>query len=82
MAEMTLQEQAKSILSVISASIKNKTVLAKMDLIEQRVEVCRGCDKLTAKMVRGKPWLKCSVCGCGYRKKVAFHNSKCPLGKW
>jgi hypothetical protein len=78
MAEIGLVGQAKSILGVLRASLKNGKVLATAELVEERLGVCESCPHLKEK--RGK--FACVKCGCGYKKKVAFHNSECPIGKW
>jgi len=82
MAEMSKIEQAKSILSTIGSSLKNKKVLADTATVEQRLAVCEGCPRLSVKEKRGKTYIYCSVCGCGYKKKVAFSGSACPEGLW
>jgi len=79
---MNKLEQAKSIIQAFRVSLKDKKVLSDEDTAQARLAICEGCDKLRMKDDRGKPWPHCDVCGCGYRRKIAFHGSKCPLGKW
>ena len=82
MAEMSLIEQAGSILGSIRASLKDGKILADEQTIEKRLEICESCPKLKMKVKWGKPWFGCVVCGCSYKKKVAVHGSSCPLEKW
>lgn len=78
MAEMSLKEQAISVLATFKASLKNGKVLASQEEVERRASLCLGCEKLKSK--KGK--YACVVCGCSYRRKIAFSGSNCPIGKW
>lgn len=82
MAEMSLVEQAGSILGTIAAGLKDRRVLADEDTVKSRLKICEGCPKLVLKKRRGREWFACLVCGCGYKRKVSFHGSSCPLEKW
>lgn len=78
MAEMSLIEQAASILGAMRASLKDGFILATKEKIEERAAICMACPKLRVR--RGK--YACVTCGCGFKRKIAVHGSKCPLGKW
>lgn len=78
MAEMNLVQQAGSILATIRDSLKERSLLATTEVVEQRAAICMGCEKLREK--RGK--YSCVVCGCGFKKKISISGSSCPLGKW
>jgi hypothetical protein len=78
MAEMTLIEQAASILGAIRASIVDGKLLASQDVVEKRAAICMSCEKLREK--NGK--YACVTCGCGFKRKIAVSGSKCPLDKW
>lgn len=82
MAEMSLLEQAGSIIGSIRASLKDGKILADKETVEARLAVCESCDKLKLKEKRGRTWFACLVCGCSYKRKVAVSGSSCPLGKW
>jgi len=77
-AEMTLIQQAASILGAMRASLKDGRILATQETIEARAAVCEACPKLRVK--NGK--YACVTCGCGFKRKIAVHGSSCPLGKW
>jgi len=82
-AEMSLIQQAGSILETVRSGLKDGRVLATKEVIETRLAICEACPKLKTKTYpSGKVWVGCLVCGCGYKKKVSFHGSKCPLEKW
>lgn len=82
MAEMSLVEQAGSILGSIRASVKNGKILADHDVVEHRLAICESCEKLKLREKRGRTWFACLVCGCSYKRKVSISGSSCPLGKW
>jgi len=83
MAEIGIIGQAKSMLDTLRSSLKDGRVLATNEVVETRLKVCEGCPKLKTKTYDdGRVWIGCLVCGCGYKRKVSFHGSKCPLGKW
>lgn len=79
MAEMTLLEQAGSILGAIRASLKDGRILASQEKVEERAKVCMACEKLRCGK-NGK--FACVTCGCGFKRKIAIEHSACPLGKW
>lgn len=78
MAEMSLYEQAKSVLQTFRETLKNKNVLADEQTIQERMKICEGCHYLKRK--RGA--FACAKCGCNYKRKVAFSGSSCPIGEW
>ena len=82
MADMSLVEQAKSIIGTIAAGLKDHRIMAGQEVVEERLAVCEACPKLIFKEKRGQKWYACKVCGCSYKRKVAVHGSSCPLGKW
>ena len=43
---------------------------------EERIKICRGCDRWDENSHR------CRECGCQMRVKTGLHSSSCPLGKW
>ena len=78
MAEMNLIQQAGSILGTIRASLKDGKILASVETVESRAQICLGCEKLREK--DGK--YSCVTCGCGFKRKIAVSGSSCPIGKW
>ncbi|GIV35290.1 MAG: hypothetical protein KatS3mg031_2825 [Chitinophagales bacterium] len=48
------------------------------DIAVKRYPICLACDKKKETM----GVLRCSVCGCVLKAKVASPLSSCPLGKW
>ena len=75
---MSLIEQAGSILSTFRVSLKDCKVLAAQSEVEVRAAICMRCEKLKEK--KGK--YACVVCGCAFKRKIAFHGSSCPIDKW
>ena len=75
---MSLIEQAGSILQVFRDSLKDRQVLADESVVKERLTVCEACPFLKEK--RGR--FACVKCGCGYKRKIAFHASKCPVERW
>lgn len=78
MAEMSFPQQAKSLLETFRASLKNASILATPEQVESRAVICRPCEKLREK--RGR--YSCVVCGCSFKRKIAYSGSSCPLKKW
>lgn len=46
---------------------------------EDRLEICRKCDKLKVGVMFGE---RCGKCGCILKSKVTVESEKCPDGKW
>ena len=60
--------------------IANNPSEAQLKLAEERLKICRGCDKM-AKSTLGH--FKCSECGCPISKKIfSPAYDSCPLHKW
>jgi len=76
--EMTLFQQAGSILGTIRASLMDGRLLATEEMVQARATVCMSCDKLRQKHNK----FSCVTCGCGFKRKISIHGSACPLGKW
>jgi hypothetical protein len=60
--------------------IANNPSESQLQLAEERLKICKGCDK----MVKGTlVELKCSECGCPINKKIFSPKfDACPLHKW
>ncbi len=75
-----LPEQAKNLLSTMMDAaqgfLQSGKIVAPDYIIQQRVETCLSCEFLNVQK------MKCSKCGCGYKKKATLDKSKCPLDKW
>jgi predicted Zn-ribbon and HTH transcriptional regulator len=60
----------------------NKAIVAAADLlapeimVEERLAICNGCDKLF------RPTMQCKKCGCFVKVKIKLAASECPIGKW
>lgn len=78
MAELSLIEQAASLIGSLIASVKDGKLAAEVGVVEKRAAICLSCDKLKVK--RGR--YSCVTCGCAFKRKIALHGSTCPLGKW
>ena len=78
MAEMTLIQQAASILGTIRATVMDGRILATVEQVEMRAAVCLGCEKLVMKNDK----YSCVTCGCGFKRKISMAGAACPLGKW
>lgn len=61
---------AKAVLGVGGAS---------PELIEQRTEICKGCEHAILSL---GVLSRCKLCGCATWAKVRNANEKCPAGKW
>ncbi|MCR5676379.1 MAG: DUF6171 family protein [Lachnospiraceae bacterium] len=43
-------------------------------VVEKRLEICRGCEKLTE--------ATCEACGCYVEFRAAIKDGRCPKKKW
>lgn len=55
---------------------RRDTEYALSDLQEERFNICKSCEYLTAVTNQ------CKQCGCFMNLKVKLAEAKCPLGKW
>jgi hypothetical protein len=73
-----LVQQARSLARVMWESgkraVKKLPVIASIDVANERLTICGGCDKND----NGR----CSACGCHINSKTQLIASSCPLGKW
>lgn len=51
-------------------------ILAENSKVEERLEICSGCEKYNAEAKR------CTLCGCFMLVKANIETSECPDGKW
>jgi hypothetical protein len=75
-----LKEQMKNAVKaagrVVSSVVQNKQVFAEQSIIDNRYNICQGCEFLNIEKQR------CSKCGCSYKTKIKLSTEKCPIGKW
>ena len=48
--------------------------------LDQRMEICRGCEFWDSEAWSGTG--KCKKCGCSTWAKLRIKTEKCPIGKW
>ena len=76
----SLLQQGKNLAEFSFELIKNAVRTGALQVSEeiknQRLEICRECDKYDAKQIR------CIECGCFLENKASFSLDSCPLGKW
>ena len=60
--------------------IANNPSEAQLKLAEERLKICKGCDKMETATLGH---FKCSECGCPISKKIfSPRYDACPLHKW
>lgn len=60
--------------------IANNPSEAQLKLAEERLNICKGCDKMELATLGH---FKCSECGCPINKKIFSPKyDACPLHKW
>lgn len=64
-----------SILNVLKHAAKTGEIIAKREVIAERLEKCRICE---FRMTRDR----CSKCGCFIVAKTGLEAEKCPDGQW
>jgi len=52
----------------------DETIKSSSQLYEQRLEVCKTCERLMSGM--------CNACGCFVEMRAAIDHNKCPYEKW
>jgi len=76
----SLFQQGKNLAEFSFELIKNAIQTGALQVSEevknQRLEICRACDKYDAGQIR------CIECGCFLEAKTGFSLDSCPLGKW
>lgn len=76
----SLLKQGKNLAEFSFELIKNAIQTGALQVSEeiknQRLEICRKCEKYDAQQVR------CIECGCFLESKTSFSLDSCPLGKW
>jgi hypothetical protein len=74
----SLAEQASnvslSLFNVITQAIKTGQIKADQNIIEERINLCSGCEFLKDN--------RCAECGCFIALKAGLKSEKCPKGKW
>lgn len=71
-----IQNVADLTLGSLQNAAKGKPVIVPPDIRENRLTICRGCDKfmpLTS---------QCSECGCYMNYKTQICAAECPIKKW
>ena len=76
----SLLKQGKNLAEFSFELIKNAIQTGALQVSDevknQRLEICRNCDKYDAEQIR------CIECGCFLQTKTSFSLDSCPLGKW
>ena len=54
----------------------NTKYLVPNEIVEQRLEICKSCDKFLPRLSR------CNVCKCFMKIKARFKMFSCPENKW
>lgn len=49
---------------------------------DRRLDICKGCEFLSAYKLREKKYPKCIKCGCFMNVKTKLIGVKCPMDKW
>ena len=74
--------------SSIASFTNDSTIKESDEIINKRLTICRGCDKLTTKTSFKvldaiiKNAQVCSECKCYIKLKVVLKDEKCPINKW
>lgn len=61
---------------LIKNAIETGALHVSDEVKNQRLEICRACDKYDPEQIR------CIECGCFLEHKAGFSLDSCPLGKW
>lgn len=76
----SLIQQGKNLAEFSFELIKNAIQTGALQVSDevknQRLEICRSCDKYDVEQIR------CKECGCFLEPKTGFSLDSCPLGKW
>lgn len=72
----SLWEQATSAAKSAVGFAASGFKMASMELVEQRLTVCRACDRYDAAPKR------CRECGCFVEVKARAETAVCPIGRW
>ena len=67
---------AKSASNITKAAIAGEGLVASVDLVSERMNICKACPWFVSKGQR------CAKCGCVVPMKAYFSKEKCPVGRW
>ena len=76
---MSIEElfnKAKNLTISTINHVSNGLKHVKEDIKEQRLSICKSCDKFNAENTT------CNECGCFLQIKSYWASEKCPLDKW
>ncbi len=70
------QNFAKAIGRSAGAIVTCKEVLVREPEREERLRICRACERFEPRRTR------CKECGCMLKAKLRMATETCPIGKW
>jgi hypothetical protein len=76
----SLFQMAKNVTSAASRFIKTGMKVVTEEQLQQRLEICRSCDKFDSAALNGTG--RCLLCGCSTALKLKMASEKCPVDKW
>jgi len=75
-----MSEMAKNLLDSSVGWMRSGFVATEKEILEKRIETCRGCEFWNPKGFRNTG--RCMKCGCSTWAKLRMATEKCPIGKW
>jgi len=60
--------------------VKNGFKLTPEDKLQERLEICKGCEFWDKEALGGTG--RCKKCGCSTQAKLRLSHEKCPIDKW
>ena len=76
----SMGQMMKSAGNSLGRWVKGGMVKASQDVIELRLNTCRGCDLWDSQALNGTG--RCKKCGCSTWAKIRMATERCPIGKW
>lgn len=75
-----IKRMAKTLAESMTQWVKNGFKLTPDDKLQERLEICKGCDLWDKSALGGTG--RCRECGCSTQAKLRLAHEKCPINKW
>lgn len=76
----TKSVMAKNFVQSMEQWVKNGFKLTPEDKLQERLEICKGCEFWDKEALGGTG--RCKKCGCSTQAKLRLAHEKCPIDKW
>jgi hypothetical protein len=76
----TAKKMAVNLAQSMTKWVKSGFKLADLDKLQERLDICKGCEFWDKEALAGTG--RCKKCGCSTQAKLRLAHEKCPIDKW